>query len=120
MVIGFYMFFRGSGLLRCKLLIPNVPSSTVRSAALGLVEVSGTATGPYSAISPLSETECYLLSYAISRLGTSAALNQYRTAIYHNGLPSAESFLHQKQIGLRYVMSLADSSNRETLSHAFV
>ena len=49
-----------------------------------------------------------------------AALNQDRTAIYHNGLPSAESFLHQKQIGLRYVMSLADSANRETLSHAFV
>ncbi len=47
-------------------------------------------------------------------------LNQYRTAIYHNGLPSTESFLHQKQIGLRYVMSLADSANRETLSHAFV
>ena len=47
-------------------------------------------------------------------------LYQDRTAIYHNGLPSAESFLHQKQIGLRYVMSLADSANRETLSHAFV
>jgi hypothetical protein len=47
-------------------------------------------------------------------------LYQDRTAINHNGLPSAESFLHQKQIGLRYVMSLADSSNRETLSHAFV
>jgi hypothetical protein len=61
-----------------------------------------------------------LLSYAISRLGTTAALNQYRTAIYHNGLPSTESFLHQKQIGLRYVMSLADSADRETLSHAFV
>jgi hypothetical protein len=53
-------------------------------------------------------------------LGTTAALNQYRTAINHNGLPRAESFLHQKQIGLRYVMSLADSANRETLSHAFV
>ncbi len=59
-------------------------------------------------------------SHAISRLGTKAGLNQDPTAIYHNGLPSAESFLHQKQIGLRYVMSLADSANRETLSHAFV
>ena len=49
-------------------------------------------------------------------MGTTAALNQDRTAIYHNGLPGAESFLHQKQIGLRYVMSLADSANRETLS----
>jgi hypothetical protein len=47
-------------------------------------------------------------------------LNQDRTAIYHNGLPGAESFLHQKQIGLRYVMSLADSANRETFRNAFV
>src|SRR6266404_5406390 len=47
-------------------------------------------------------------------------LNQDRTAIYHNGLPRAEPFLHQKQIGLRYVMSLADSANRETLSYTFV
>jgi hypothetical protein len=47
-------------------------------------------------------------------------LNQDRTAIYHNGLPGAESFLHQKQIGLRDFMSFADSANRETLSHAFV
>jgi hypothetical protein len=54
------------------------------------------------------------------RLETTAALNQDRTAIYYNGLPGAEFFLHQKQIGLRYVMSLADSANRETLSHAFV
>jgi hypothetical protein len=57
---------------------------------------------------------------AISRLGTTAALNQDRTAVYHNGLSSTESFLHQEQIGLRYVMSLADSANRETVSHAFV
>jgi hypothetical protein len=47
------------------------------------------------------EVPSRLLSYAISRLGTTAALNQDRTAIYHNGLPSAESLLHQKQIGLR-------------------
>ena len=48
-----------------------------------------------------------------------SALNQDRAAIYNHHLPSAESFLHQKQIGLRYVMSLADSANRETLPHAF-
>jgi len=47
-------------------------------------------------------------------------LYQDRTAINHNGLPSSESFLHQKQIGLRYVMSFADSANWETFSHAFV
>ena len=44
-------------------------------------------------------------------------LNQDRTAIYHNGLLSAESFLHQKQIG--FTASCAfDSANRETLAHA--
>jgi hypothetical protein len=66
-VIGLYMFFRGFGLLRRKLLIEGVPSSTVRSAALGLVEVSGTATGPYSVISPLSKTECYFYRAILPR-----------------------------------------------------
>jgi hypothetical protein len=61
-----------------------------------------------------------LRSYTISQSGTAPALNQHCSAIYHHRLPRAESFLHQKQIGLRYVMSLPDSANRETLSHAFV
>ena len=39
-VIGLYMFFRGFALLRRKLLIEGIPASTVRSAALGLVEVT--------------------------------------------------------------------------------
>ena len=46
-------------------------------------------------------------------------LNQDRTPIDHNGLTGAESFFHQKQIGLRDVMSFADSSHRQTLAHAF-
>ncbi len=68
-VVGLYMFFRGFGLLRRKLLIQSVPSSTVRSAALGLVELSGTATGPYSVISPLSKTECYFYRAILPRHG---------------------------------------------------
>ena len=68
-VIGLYVFFRGFGLLRRKLLIQSVPSSTVRGAALGLVEVSGTATGPYSIISPLSRTECYFYCAILPRHG---------------------------------------------------
>ena len=47
-------------------------------------------------------------------------LNQDRTAINDNGLPSSESFLHQEQIGLRDLGSFADSANRETVAHAFV
>src|ERR1700691_4758217 len=48
------------------------------------------------------------------------ALNQDCAAIYHNGLPSTESFLHQKQIGLRDLMSFADSASWQTLAHALI
>ena len=46
-------------------------------------------------------------------------LNQERAAINDNDLPSSKSFLHQEQIGLRDLGSLADSANRETVAHAF-
>src|SRR5579863_2075010 len=46
-------------------------------------------------------------------------LDQDRSAIDHDCLSSAESFLHQKQIGLRDVMSFANSPLRQTLAHAF-
>jgi hypothetical protein len=48
------------------------------------------------------------------------ALNQDRTAVDHNGLPSTESFLHQEQIGLRDFRSFAHSTDWETVAHAFV
>ena len=47
-------------------------------------------------------------------------LYEDRTAINDNGLPSGESFLHQEQIGLRDLGSLADAANRETVAHALV
>jgi hypothetical protein len=48
------------------------------------------------------------------------ALNQDRTAINDNGLPSSESFLHQEQVGLRDIVSFAHSANGETVPHALV
>ncbi|HKW25077.1 MAG TPA: hypothetical protein VJN48_04795 [Terriglobales bacterium] len=58
-VLGVYVFFRGFSLLKRKRLVMNTPRSTVRAAALGPVEASGQATGPYTLIAPLSETECF-------------------------------------------------------------
>jgi hypothetical protein len=57
--VGVYLFYRGFGLLRRQRLILNTPRSTVRGAALGLVEVSGKAVGPYTLMSPLSALNCY-------------------------------------------------------------
>lgn len=58
-LLGLYGFVRGFSLLKRKRLVMNTPRSTVRAAAMGAVEVSGKADGPYTLIAPLSETDCY-------------------------------------------------------------
>src|SRR5438105_12483123 len=56
---GVYWFYRGFRLLQRKRLILNTPASKIRSASMGLVEISGSATGPYVINSPLKQTTCY-------------------------------------------------------------
>src|SRR5690348_7878726 len=56
---GLYFFYRGYRLLQRKRLILNTPASKIRSASMGLVEISGLATGPYVMTSPLKQVECY-------------------------------------------------------------
>jgi hypothetical protein len=56
---GIYFFFRGFAPLQRKRFIQNIPRSTIRSAALGLVEISGKVAGPYTILAPLSEQECF-------------------------------------------------------------
>jgi hypothetical protein len=58
-VAGVYFFYRGFRLLQRKRLILNTPASKVRSASMGLVEISGLATGPYIVTSPLRQSDCY-------------------------------------------------------------
>ena len=57
---GLYFFIRGFRLLSRKRLVLNTPASKIRSASLGLVEVSGRATGPYSLPAPITGSPCYL------------------------------------------------------------
>ena len=47
-------------------------------------------------------------------------LNQDRTAIDHNGLPVLNPSCIKKQIGLGYVIGLADSAHRQAISHALI
>jgi hypothetical protein len=56
---GVYWFSKGFSLLQRKRLILNTPASKIRSASMGLVEISGQATGPYVVTSPLQGRECY-------------------------------------------------------------
>jgi hypothetical protein len=56
---GVYLFIHGFQLLQRERLIMNTPASKVRSAAMGLVEVSGLATGPYTMMAPITGMPCY-------------------------------------------------------------
>jgi E3 Ubiquitin ligase len=61
--VGFFtgmgMFFQGFRLLQRRRLILDTPFSKIRSAPMGLVEVSGLAVGPYNLISPITARPCY-------------------------------------------------------------
>ena len=57
--IGVYLFYHGFQLLQRKQLIMDTPSSKIRSAAMGLVEVSGLASGPYTLTAPITGVPCY-------------------------------------------------------------
>jgi E3 Ubiquitin ligase len=65
-VFGVFFFWRGFPFLQRKSLIQNTPTSTVRGAAIGPVEVNGKVVGPYALISPLSESDCFYY-HAIAR-----------------------------------------------------
>jgi hypothetical protein len=54
-----YLFYQGFRLLQRKRLIMNTPASKIRSAAMGLVEVSGLACGPYTLTAPITGAPCY-------------------------------------------------------------
>jgi hypothetical protein len=57
--LGLYWFYKGFRLLQRKRLILNTPASRIRSASMGLVEISGLASGPYVLTSPFRQVDCY-------------------------------------------------------------
>jgi len=56
---GVYLFIRGFVLLRRRRLILDTPSSKIRSASMGMVEVNGLAVGPYTMTAPITLRSCY-------------------------------------------------------------
>ena len=56
---GIYFFVQGFRLLQRRHLILDTPFSKIRSASMGMVELSGLAIGPYTMIAPLSARPCY-------------------------------------------------------------
>jgi hypothetical protein len=56
---GIYLFFRGFVLLKRRRLVLDTPFSKIRSASMGMVELSGLAVGPYTMVSPITARPCY-------------------------------------------------------------
>ena len=56
---GIGLFFYGFHLLQRRRLILDTPFSKIRSASMGVVEVSGLAVGPYNMIAPITARPCY-------------------------------------------------------------
>ena len=81
--LGVYLFVRGFQLLKRKRLLLNTPRSSVRAAALGPVEISGQASGPYTLVSPLSLSDCYYYRVAV----TSASYKQNRYRLMEESAP---------------------------------
>jgi hypothetical protein len=58
-VLGVFLFYRGFRMLQYKRLIQNTPFSKIRSASMGLVEVSGMATGPQTIPAGITGEPCF-------------------------------------------------------------
>ena len=96
-VAGVYLFYRGFRLLQRKRLILDTPSSKIRSAAMGLVEVSGLATGPYTLRAPITGVPCYY----------------YRTMVWEwKQRDKGSSWVKQADEGLHVPFYLDDGSAR--------
>jgi hypothetical protein len=65
--LGLYCFFRGFRFMRRYQVLADTPQSPIRGAAMGFVEVSGTARGDETVASPVTHTPCYFYKVKIDR-----------------------------------------------------
>lgn len=69
-VFGIFLFFKGFILLKKKRLIENLPTSKIRSLAMGLVEIFGAVVPAEKMIlkSPFSNKDCVYYGYTVEEL----------------------------------------------------
>jgi len=77
--IGVFSFFWGFMRLRRKRKIENIPTSTVRSLAMGIIELTGKTEISKFLRSPLTNTECTLYRYTIEEYRSSGKSGHWVT-----------------------------------------
>ena len=65
--LGLYWFFRGFRFLRRYQTLADTPRTPIRGAAMGFVEISGTARGNETVASPVTGTPCYFYKVKLDR-----------------------------------------------------
>ncbi len=79
-IFGVIGFFRGFGLRTKKKLIENIPTSTVRAAAMGLVEIKGTARKFRGTVrTPFSKAESVFYHYKVEEYRSSGKSGHWVT-----------------------------------------
>jgi hypothetical protein len=76
---GIYYFFKGFKRLQAKRLIENIPTSTVRGLAMGLVELGGRARNIRIFKSPLAEMECVFYRYTVEQYVSTGRSGYWKT-----------------------------------------
>ena len=77
-VVGVVLFVRGFQMLRVKRLILNTPTSKVRSASMGLVEINGLAKGPSTIPAGITAEACYYYRAVIWQLRQSGKNQEWK------------------------------------------
>ena len=77
-VTGVVIFFRGFRMLQFKRLVLNTPFSKIRSASMGLVEVSGSAIGPRTIPAGITGAPCYYYNATAWELRQSGENSQWK------------------------------------------
>ncbi|MCX7926919.1 MAG: E3 ubiquitin ligase family protein [Candidatus Omnitrophica bacterium] len=83
-IMGFIFFFYGFMQLRRKRLIEDMPTSTVRGLALGLVELQGVARPSIILRSPITLTECCVYEYKVEQYCEHRKDDKWVTVAYGN------------------------------------
>jgi len=76
---GVYFFVQGFRMLRFKRLVLNTPSSKVRSASMGLVELSGVANGPTTIPAGITGEPCFYYRAVASQVKESGNRREWQT-----------------------------------------
>jgi len=78
---GVFLFWEGIKLLKQKRLIENIPTSKIRSLAMGLVEIYGEVVPAYEELlkSPFSNKDCVYYSYIIEEYRSSGKSSSWVT-----------------------------------------